>query len=119
MPARTTLSVSALQQHFRGETIPGAILLGNEYQSLGLLRQLSAVGLKCVLVDEDRYGPARFSHYQTGFHRSPSYQSDRFWPWLSDLAQTNDYRGWVLIPDRKSTRLNSSHIPLSRMPSSA
>ena len=23
------------------------------------------------------------------------------------------------IPDRKSTRLNSSHIPLSRMPSSA
>ena len=38
-------------------------------------------------------------------------------------------RGWQLIPsvwagaipsaDRKSTRLNSSHIPLSRMPSSA
>ena len=25
----------------------------------------------------------------------------------------------VLPPDRKSTRLNSSHIPLSRMPSSA
>ena len=23
------------------------------------------------------------------------------------------------VPDRKSTRLNSSHIPLSRMPSSA
>src|ERR1051326_2798828 len=25
----------------------------------------------------------------------------------------------VAVPDRKSTRLNSSHIPLSRMPSSA
>ena len=25
----------------------------------------------------------------------------------------------ILYPDRKSTRLNSSHIPLSRMPSSA
>ena len=25
----------------------------------------------------------------------------------------------VIAPDRKSTRLNSSHIPLSRMPSSA
>ena len=24
-----------------------------------------------------------------------------------------------ILPDRKSTRLNSSHIPLSRMPSSA
>ena len=27
--------------------------------------------------------------------------------------------GWVFPLDRKSTRLNSSHIPLSRMPSSA
>ena len=27
--------------------------------------------------------------------------------------------GWPLVKDRKSTRLNSSHIPLSRMPSSA
>ena len=27
--------------------------------------------------------------------------------------------GWALERDRKSTRLNSSHIPLSRMPSSA
>ena len=26
---------------------------------------------------------------------------------------------WSRNPDRKSTRLNSSHIPLSRMPSSA
>ena len=25
----------------------------------------------------------------------------------------------IVLPDRKSTRLNSSHIPLSRMPSSA
>ena len=31
-----------------------------------------------------------------------------------------NYRSFVLRkPDRKSTRLNSSHIPLSRMPSSA
>ena len=30
-----------------------------------------------------------------------------------------DYRAEGRKPDRKSTRLNSSHIPLSRMPSSA
>ena len=29
------------------------------------------------------------------------------------------YWNWTMTPDRKSTRLNSSHIPLSRMPSSA
>ena len=30
-----------------------------------------------------------------------------------------DFQRRQLEPDRKSTRLNSSHIPLSRMPSSA
>ena len=32
-----------------------------------------------------------------------------------------DTLGWLaaIVIDRKSTRLNSSHIPLSRMPSSA
>ena len=37
------------------------------------------------------------------------------------LAQTTDETGALRksYPDRKSTRLNSSHIPLSRMPSSA
>ena len=34
---------------------------------------------------------------------------------LAVMAQENQLKG----PDRKSTRLNSSHIPLSRMPSSA
>ena len=34
---------------------------------------------------------------------------------LTDDVKIN----WVWMPDRKSTRLNSSHIPLSRMPSSA
>src|ERR1051326_4617035 len=39
-----------------------------------------------------------------------------------NLEYTKARRGWSLSPadlaDRKSTRLNSSHIPLSRMPSS-
>ena len=30
-----------------------------------------------------------------------------------------DISASIISPDRKSTRLNSSHIPLSRMPSSA
>ena len=37
---------------------------------------------------------------------------DRFW-------YQNQFKGKDLQEDRKSTRLNSSHIPLSRMPSSA
>ena len=33
--------------------------------------------------------------------------------------EMNGFRGGKISPDRKSTRLNSSHTPLSRMPSSA
>ena len=36
-----------------------------------------------------------------------------------EFAQKYDHDRSVMVEDRKSTRLNSSHIPLSRMPSSA
>ena len=36
-----------------------------------------------------------------------------------DDAEVTKTKGLVPYTDRKSTRLNSSHIPLSRMPSSA
>ena len=35
------------------------------------------------------------------------------------LTQVKPYSDIAAVLDRKSTRLNSSHIPLSRMPSSA
>ena len=38
--------------------------------------------------------------------------------WTGGTTGTN-ITAWVYDEDRKSTRLNSSHIPLSRMPSSA
>ena len=39
----------------------------------------------------------------------------------SALDMDNTFNGavWVVALDRKSTRLNSSHLPTSRMPSSA
>ena len=41
--------------------------------------------------------------------------------WYNVNADYKKYRNWMneYLIDRKSTRLNSSHIPLSRMPSSA
>ena len=42
---------------------------------------------------------------------------ERPWPALERLRDVTEAKGFAL--DRKSTRLNSSHIPLSRMPSSA
>ena len=46
---------------------------------------------------------------------------DAVWPWIAQLGQGRGgfYTYDFLEKDRKSTRLNSSHRALSRMPSSA
>ena len=47
-------------------------------------------------------------------------QFNQLWEYCDDLRRCNP-RSTVLkkVQDRKSTRLNSSHLPTSRMPSSA
>ena len=47
------------------------------------------------------------------------YESYLIGPDIGHIPISNLYEVFVLFTDRKSTRLNSSHIPLSRMPSSA
>jgi predicted ATP-grasp superfamily ATP-dependent carboligase len=48
-------------------------------------------------VDQDRWGPARFSRHSAGVYRSPSYDSDNFCPWLLDLAERERLEGWPII----------------------
>ncbi len=76
----------------------GAIILGNEYQALGHLRSLRKNNIPCVLIDQDKLGPALFSRYKDKFFVSPSYTSGEFWPWLKKLALDNAYNGWIVIP---------------------
>ena len=42
-----------------------------------------------------------------------------YWPWVKIQAQGVGRQVWAPASDRKSTRLNSSHVRTSRMPSSA
>ena len=77
---------------------PGALILGNEYQALGLLRALKLSGIDCVLIDQDKYGLALFSRYKDKFYLSPPYTSEEFWPFLKKLAIDNNYLGWIIIP---------------------
>jgi len=76
----------------------GAVVLGIEYQALGLLRQLSRAGVPCVLVDQDVWGLARFSRYCRRSFVSPGYSTAEFWPWLKTLARNQKLEGWVVIP---------------------
>ena len=72
---------------------------------------------------ETRAGdPGAFAHFDLQRVDSPSFVVDaaRLRENLSILADVRDRAGIKLLSaDRKSTRLNSSHLDLSRMPSSA
>ena len=80
------------------KTKVGAVILGNEYQALGLLRELKKNSIQCVLIDQDKYGLALFSRYRNEFYLSPPYTGNEFWPWLKELAKKNNYTGWIIIP---------------------
>ena len=58
-----------------------------------------------------------FPTFTLNILRFPSFQSPLILPREIKQQYSNDLQAWY--KDRKSTRLNSSHIPLSRMPSSA
>ena len=96
---------------------PGALILGSEYQALGLLRQLHAGGVRCALVDQDRYGVARFSRFCGPFHHSPRYDDDDFWPWLVALGRNSGYEGWVLFTtdDEQVRQISLHHDEACRM----
>jgi predicted ATP-grasp superfamily ATP-dependent carboligase len=90
---------------------PGAIILGIEYQALGLLRQLRATGVPCVLIDQDRWGAARFSRYCQRAYQCPRYDSDQFWGWLVKLQEQERLDGWLLIAtDDEQVRQIALHI---------
>jgi predicted ATP-grasp superfamily ATP-dependent carboligase len=92
-------------------TTSGAIILGVEYQALGLLRQLHATGVPCILVDQDRWGAARFSRYCEVAYQCPPYDSDQFWGWLVQMQEEKGLHGWLLITtDDEQVRQIALHI---------
>ena len=49
----------------------------------------------------------------------PAHSAITDWSYVSHTVWHTPIKEFLDLRDRKSTRLNSSHIPLSRMPSSA
>ena len=68
--------------------------------------------------------PDYFSRYKVPFSQAQYYRYKKKIAWegigsFQDKRTQGNRRAMTREADRKSTRLNSSHIPLSRMPSSA
>ncbi len=82
---------------------PGAVVIGGDYQGLGIVRSLGRRGVPVCVVDDER-SIARYSRYATFAHRVPSlHDAKETVQALMELGRERGLRGWVLYPTRDET----------------
>jgi len=75
-----------------------AVIVGGDFQGLGIARNLSVLGLRVVVVDPG-FSISRFSRYVDTFRKSPAYANpEEFTDFLTDLALKENLRKPVLFP---------------------
>jgi D-aspartate ligase len=84
---------------FKGKTV-GAVILGGDYQGLGIVRSLGRHGVPTCVVD-DEHSIARFSKYTGRAVSFPNLKDERQTiDQLMILARTLSIEGWLLYPTR-------------------
>jgi len=79
----------------------GAVVIGGDYQGLGIVRSLGEHGVPVCIVDDER-SISRFSRYAKHFVHLPSLREERqAVDGLLSLGQRMRLHGWVLYPTRE------------------
>jgi D-aspartate ligase len=82
------------------EAVPGAVVLGGDYQGLGIVRSLGRRGIPVCVVDDER-SISRFSRYATvGVRVSDLRNADTVVQTLLQLGNRLNLKGYVLFPTR-------------------
>jgi D-aspartate ligase len=79
----------------------GALVVGGDYQGLGIVRSLGRRGVRVCVVD-DEHSVSRFSRYSTQFVRLSNLRDER--QTVEGLLEIGDrlgLQGWVLYPTRE------------------
>lgn len=86
-----------------GTDHPGAVVIGGDYQGLGIARSLGRRGVPVVVID-DECSIARFSRYVARSVRVPSLRDERQTVrFVRRVGERLGLRGWVLFPTRDET----------------
>ena len=86
-----------------GIGLPGAIVIGGDYQGLGILRSLGRHGVKVAVIDDER-SISRHSRYAAAWSKvSELRDDDQTVDALLDLVRNHDVEGWVVFPTREET----------------
>ena len=87
----------------RREAQPGAIVIGGDYQGLGIVRSLGRRGVDVVVVD-DEHSISRHSRYLRSGFRFRDLRDDRATlRVLLELGRSGEFAGWVVYPTREET----------------
>jgi D-aspartate ligase len=85
----------------REEGPVGAVVLGGDYQGLGIVRSLGRRGIPVCVID-DEFSISRFSKYCSKFVRVPSLRDERaIVDTLLGVSNRLGQCGWVLYPTRE------------------
>lgn len=85
---------------FHPDDPPGGLILGGDYQGLGIVRSLGRHGIPTCVID-DEYSIARYSRYATLGIQVPDLRDEDVL--IKTLLQTGErlgLKGWVLYPTR-------------------
>lgn len=102
----------------------GAVVVGGDYQGLGIVRSLGHQGVPVCVVD-DEHSIARFSRYATHAVSTASLRDERQTvDILLDVGRRLGLDGWVLYPTRDETvaafaRYNAALVEQFRVPTPA
>lgn len=82
---------------------PGAVVVGGDYQGLGIVRSLGRRGVDVVVIDDER-SISRHSRYVSGAYRFDELRTDeQTVAALDAVAERADVKGWVVYPTREET----------------
>ncbi len=92
--------------------VPGAVVIGGDYQGLGIVRSLGRKGIPICILD-DEYSIARYSRYATYGIRVPDLRNEHnVVETLVYLGRRLGLQGWVLFPTRDElVAILSRHRP--------
>lgn len=88
-----------------GSDRPGVVVIGGDFQGVGVLRSLGQRGVPTFLVDSE-LSIGRFSRYRGGYASSPpagAGDGSALVDFLLSLAEKAGIRGWLLFPNSDET----------------
>lgn len=93
--------VNPLDEQYSGNAKTGAVVVGGDYQGLGIVRSLGRQGVPVCVVD-DEHSISRFSRYSTRFVKVPDLRDQsKAVNSLLEIGRRLRLYGWVLYPTRE------------------